>query len=258
MQTSRPILVIFAVLLLATGLSFGTLLGMIFSQTIVFRTPASQEISTLSAVGTGDSSGRPDRAKISISIVINASTAEEAGRQTAQIFAQLVKKQEDSGITRESIETTGYQITPIYVFEDKGGRRLVGYEASHSLTVTVSSPKPEELGTKAGLAMDAALEGGANRINGVSFSANDEAMRKLGEEALSKASQQSENKAKTMAGALGLKIIRVRSVTESSYSPITPPPRFFEQGSITKAATELIPGELKVIATVSVTYEVGK
>ena len=89
---------------------------------------------------------------------------------------------------------------------DKG--KVVGYSADNSFDVTVTDM--DKLGT----VVDTALANGATGVSGFSYGLKDETAAR--NEALSRAVRDARSKADTIAWALGVNIIGIRTVNEGT------------------------------------------
>ena len=109
-----------------------------------------------------------------------------------------------------------------------------------------------------GKLIDAAMQSGANTIQRLVFTLKDEQSAQL--QALRLASVKANAKAEEMANALGLKIVKVLSVTEGERGvrPIVmPQARTTQMEATTAAPTPVEAGTIEVRSSVSLTAEVA-
>jgi len=151
----------------------------------------------------------------------------------------------------DKISTTGYQLYPLYEYNDRTKKtELTGYRASNE--VVVETHNLNDLGKL----IDSATQVGANRIENISFGSDKrEEYRK---EALVKAVQDAKGTAEIVANASGVKIVRILKISPS-YE--VPRPLYREFGAQKLAAMEaaptpIEPGELTVTATVNIVFEI--
>jgi uncharacterized protein YggE len=214
---------------------------------------------TLSLSGFGVVSVNPDRAKIQMTISIEASTAQEAAAKNADTFAKFIQALEQAGINRENVSTTQYNIYPVYNYPSQGGQPvLTGYRADQSFVVTVVSDEVNQLGKKAGQVIDVSVAAGVNQVSSIYFTVSDSAIKTLQNQALVGALNDAAGQAKLIADTLGLKIVAVKSVSYGSYYPLPVQTTIKESVSSGPAATEVIPGSLQVSATVQVVYLIAQ
>ena len=126
----------------------------------------------------------------------------------------------------------------------------MGYRASNTVSVRV-----DDL-TLVAPVIDAALEAGANQLDGVSFGLQDDQTVK--QHALRQAIEEAHGKAAAMATALGVDLEAIISVTEREdfvREPIMEMSRTMALQS--NAQTSVSPGEVVVSASVSIEYRLS-
>jgi len=102
------------------------------------------------------------------------------------------------------------------------------------------------------------MQSGANTIQRLAFTLKDEHSAQL--QALRLASTKAKAKAEEMANALGLKIVKVLSVTEGERGVrpiIMPQPRVTQMDAPAAAPTPVEAGTIEVRSSVTLTAEVG-
>ena len=125
---------------------------------------------------------------------------------------------------------------------------IAGYTATNIVRVTL-----DDL-TKVGSVIDTAAEGGSNRIQNLRFMLKDEGAAEA--QALREAALKARTKAQALASALGLNVIRVLSVSEST-APVYPV-RDVAFARAETASTPIEPGTIEVRATVALTLEISQ
>jgi uncharacterized protein YggE len=147
------------------------------------------------------------------------------------------------GIPDKNIQTNGVSLYPIY----DQGQTISGYNASNNVVVTVDDVN------QVGAVLDAAVRAGANQATNVQFGFKDESA--LRNQALAAAAADARGKADALAGALGLQITGIESVAEGGVStPILQQPRPLAVAAAAPAAAPIEPGELEVVAQVTVVF----
>lgn len=192
---------------------------------------------------------KPDRAQIDVGVVTQADTSQSAVQQNAQkLEATLTRLRQLLGAGAD-IKTISYSVTPNYRYPQGGGEPTIsGYTATNIVRVTL-----DDL-TKVGSVIDTAVQGGSNRIQNLRFLLKDEAPVKA--QALREAAVKARASANALADALGLRVMRVLSVTEGG-SPVVPM-REVAFARADASSTPIEPGTIEVTATVSLTIEVGQ
>ncbi|MCL4435853.1 MAG: SIMPL domain-containing protein [Thaumarchaeota archaeon] len=217
------------------------------------------DLNIISVSGTGTVGVQPDRAKIQMAIVTEAATAEKASAQNADNFNALLKALLAAGIPKDQIETIQYSIYPVYDYSQANRNPFItGYRATHLIVVTVIPTQSSDLGKATGTIIDTAVSAGVNQITTITFTVSDQKIKDLRNQALTAAVTDARSKADSMAKALGVTILGVHQASESSYTPV--PVMYAGPADIAgkAASTELVPGEMKVTASVSIVYEIGQ
>ncbi|MGB9717479.1 MAG: SIMPL domain-containing protein [Thermoproteota archaeon] len=209
---------------------------------------AEQQVKTISVTGMGVVKARPDRAVLSLSVVTQADTAEEAVSENADKMDRVVKAVRNMGILENQTETSAYSLSPIWEYPKEGSPRIVGYTCSNTIRVTVKNLN------RVGEVIDVAVAAGANQVSSIQFTISDEAMRQLGLNALSLAVKDAASKAGTIATAAGVTLVGPLSISISGYSPYV---RSYAFESVSGIAPTLIlsPEEVSVTVSVSAVYE---
>ena len=216
--------------------------------------------SLLSVSGTGVAKANPDRVLVSLTIIQESKTAQQATENAAGVFNKLIQAMTAEGIARSDIQTNSINLSPIYFYPKDQAPQITSYRLDHSITVTVKSQDTTQLGSRAGRIIDGAISSGVTGINGITFAVGDETIKILRTQALKSAIDDAKDKATTMSGALGVKILGVSGVSENVYVP-TPSPVFRgvrEAGAALAAApTEIVPGQFQVSVNVYVSYGIS-
>jgi len=209
----------------------------------------------LTVSGTGIVSVKPDRSKIQMAILAEAPTAEMASVKNAEIFSVLLKALLDQGIPKDNIETVQYTINPNYDYNAKVPY-IINYRAYHTISLTVVPSQIEDLGKLTGKIIDVAVSAGVNQVNSIQFTVSDDRLVGIRDDTLKGAVLDAQKKASVIVTALGVKILGVQQVSESSYFPT---PIYSGDMSLVgaKASTELVPGDLRLSGSVSIVYEIG-
>ncbi len=196
------------------------------------------------AVADATVSAKPDEARITAGVVTRASTAEEAAAQNAaQVETMLTRLRAVLGASAD-LKTVAYSISPDY--QHSGGvSTIVGYTASNSVQATT-----QDL-SNLGRVIDAAVQGGANTVGGISFRIQDPEPLKA--QALSAAAKKAKAHAEAIAAGLGAKVGAVTAAAEGSSVSIVNPRTDIMTG--VAPATPIETGLVQVYATVTVEAE---
>ncbi len=234
---------------------FATVVALLFSVSNVAAQPAHDRPRPPSITVNGDATiaAEPDQAEIDIGVTTQARSAPDASKENAERLAQVLGAVKKLLSKDDEVKTTGYSLSPQYRYPQGGKPEIVGYTANN--IVRIKTSKLNDVGKL----IDAGMQAGANNITRLMFTLKDEDAARL--EALRQASAKAKAKAEAIAASLGLKILRIVSVTEGerAFQPIfrqTPMAR--ADVMATQAPTPVETGTVDVRSTVSLTAEVGE
>jgi len=194
----------------------------------------------------------PDQAEIDIGVVTQAKNAPDAARENADKLSRVmteVKKLLGKG---DEVKTASYSLNPNYRYPQGGKPEIVGYTATNILRIKTGNL------ANVGKLIDASMQSGANTIHRLVFNLKDEHAAQL--QALRLASTKAKAKAEEMAAALGLKIVRVLSLTEGDRGVrpiIIPQARGAQMEAMVAAPTPVEAGTIEVRSSVTLTGELG-
>ena len=190
----------------------------------------------------------PDRSLIDIGVTTMADTSQAAATQNAQKLETTLARLRQTLGANADIKTINYSLSPNYRYPREGGEpSITGYTATNIVRVTI-----EDL-TLVGKAIDAATQAGANRIQSLRFTLKDD--RSIQAQALREAATNARRKADALAAAMNVNIVRVLSVVESGPVAFAVQEVAFARAADT-ASTPVLPGNIEVRATVTLTVEV--
>lgn len=214
---------------------------------------AEHEQASISVTGHGEFSDAPDIAVIGFAVETTAPEAATAMAENAS-KSQAVAKALKSAIGKsDTITTSGYSVDPVY--DHRRNRppneppTITGYVARNQVRVQTANTNA------VGDLIDLAAKAGVNRISGLHFRLDKQDDAKS--EALRRATADARRQAATIADSLGVKLGGVLHATTSQ--PATIAPRAFRGAAMAMEAhapTPIEPGEVRVDATVHVTYEI--
>jgi len=209
-------------------------------------------LSSIRVTGDARVTAKPDRVLIDIGVTTRAALSQDAASQNARaadsVFAAVRKVAGPTAV----LKTISYTLNPNYRYHPKEGEPTIdGYTALNVVQVTL-----DDL-TRIGAVIDAATQAGANRIQGIQFTLRDQDAVRA--QALREAATRARAEVDVLAAALGVKVLRVLTVEESS--PRVMPLRVYN-GAARAAAAEAAPtpveaGTLDITADVTLSVEVG-
>ena len=205
----------------------------------------------IQTTGTGNVIGTPDRAQVTFSVQTENTDVRAAQAENAVRMAQVHDALVASGIPRDALKTTGYNIYPVYE-ESKGllVPKIKTYSVTNRLTVTLHNV------SRTGEVIDTAVANGINQADSIQFMLSDEQAQVLRIEALKEAVVRAKADADTISAAMGTTITGVqRAETGSSYTPVYFQNYAMEGAAARSAAdTPIQSGDITVTASVTITY----
>ncbi|HUZ13526.1 MAG TPA: SIMPL domain-containing protein [Caulobacteraceae bacterium] len=213
--------------------------------------PARFAATTLDISAAGEVSLAPDMASISLGVASQAPSAAEAMARNAAAMARVVAALGARGVAGRAIQTSNLDLSPRYVYAQNQPPRLVGYQASNQVTITVLDL------ARLGRTVDAAVAAGANNVNSISFGLRS---RVPAENAARLAAvKRLDDEAALYADAAGYRIRRLVNLTEGPSYPVAPPRPMMLMGAARAAApTPVEAGEIKVRVEVSGEFELER
>ena len=218
-----------------------------------------QPETTLDISAEGQVMREPDIAYLSAGVQADAETAQEAMQQQANAMSGVFDALAKAGVAKKDMQTSNFSLQPRYTYVEidegkgrtRGEQRLDGYTASNQLTVKVRDLD------KLGATMDSLVSAGGNTFSGISFVLdNDDEVRA---EARRMAMESALAKAKLYAGAAGLEVARIVTISEGGdYSPQPMAMMARSKEMAMDASTPISGGEVGYTARVNVTFELVK
>lgn len=173
----------------------------------------------LKVSGEGSISARPDTAIVILGTITELQNLAKAQAENAEAISHVIESVLKMGIPRENIQTFDYRAEPQYRYED-GKQIFIGYKVTHLLKITIDRVD------QTGRLVDSAVRNGSNTVNNIDFSVSNPLL--YYNKALAVAVQNTMIKAQTIAGSLGVTLIKTpRQVIEESQAPKPIP--FYQQ-----------------------------
>jgi len=237
---SRPIVIFLSLVLMSTHLMTNA-----NAETLDSQRPRSIHVS-----GTGKVSVAPDKADLTLSVEIQAKTAEAARNQAASAMDALIKAVKNEDVADKDIQTRSVSLYPNY--SPDIANKIIGYQLTNQVAVCIRDIN------KASDIIDSAVKAGGNstRLQGISF-AIDKPESALAE-AREKAYANAKIKAEQYAKLAGLSLGSPLHISEVTDIPATPMPygemRTMKAAMSDGASTPVQAGEQEVSVTVDVVF----
>jgi uncharacterized protein len=202
----------------------------------------------LDVSATGEVTRVPDVAIITAGVVTRSPTATGALQDAANRMSQVLGALKRAGVADRDIQTSNVSLNPEYRYPENQSPQLVGYTASNQLTVRFRDIR------NSGKILDALVGQGANQINGPNLTI-DKPEAAL-DEARANAIANGRARAALYARGLGMRVVRVVSVSESGGYAVPPPaPPMPMMARMEAASTKIEPGEQKLQVSLTMTFE---
>ncbi|MFB6271081.1 MAG: SIMPL domain-containing protein [Halobacterium sp.] len=205
--------------------------------------PSEQSI-TVSA--DGEVEAQADQAVLRVAVTATGENSTAVRDRIASQSDSMRSALEEYGLDSEAIRTAHYDIRQERK-ERPDGTDSGQYRGVHAFEITVNDTE------RAGEVLDVAVNNGADRVMGVSFTLSDEKREALYQDALTEAMANAETRASTLAEAGGLSVTETHSVvsTNTRYHAYEAEAVAYASGS---AGTSIESGPVTVTANVRVVY----
>ncbi len=205
---------------------------------------------SITVVGIGKVTGKPDIARVTVGIETQASSLQKAVDENKVKMNSLLDTLKQLGLADKDIRTSNYSVYTERVSSPTASAEVSAdqmiYHVTNQVDVTVRDVN------RIGEVLDKAVAAGANNIYGVTFSVEDTA--KLEADARAKAVADAKLRAEELAQLNGLQLGEVLTVSEvvggSAY------PMYRDAVGLGGGGTPVQPGELEMSMSVQIAYAV--
>jgi uncharacterized protein YggE len=248
-----------------TAFVLGTTLAVTYakpqSALVAAQTQSGDLTNTITVVGSGEASGKPDVAHIQLGVEVVDADPGKALSQANDIIAKITKAVQDAGVAEADIQTRGFNLYPRDPAQPMMAPAVEGtqspvpqnarsYQAQIAIFVRVKDI------SKAGTVIDAGIKAGANNVYNLTFGIDDPSKleQQAREKAIANARERAQQLAKTLNVTLGDPII----VDESFGGGVTPLAYNDNFKGIGGAATQISGGQLSISVNLRVTFSMAK
>jgi len=233
-----------ALALVATAIPAGAIAQ---TQTIPVQVPLISG-TRLDVSATGEVTRVPDMAIISAGVQTLQPTATAAIEENAARMERVRAALKRAGIEDRDIQTSSINLNPEYQYDQNRPPRLTGYRATNTVNVKFRDLK------RTGAILDALVAEGSNQINGPNLTI-DKPESAL-DEARMKAIANGRARADLYARALGMRVVRLISVSEGGGYNVPPPMPMVAMAERSGGADSKIdPGTQQLQVNVSMSFE---
>jgi uncharacterized protein len=178
-------------------------------------------------------------------------TQQEAAKRSARVMAYLKTQRVDK------LQTSEINLNPTYTNPPNGNPKITGYTATNGISFQVPTDR-------VGSILDAAVENGATRIDGVSFVASEKAIELAQIKALKQATLDAQRQADAVLGTLNFQrkdVIGIKIDSTSTPAPISVSADIMQASSRQRPkardgepSTPVVGGEQQVEAAITVDF----
>ncbi|ORW20164.1 hypothetical protein AWC18_12245 [Mycolicibacter nonchromogenicus] len=204
----------------------------------------------VTVVGNGEVQGVPDTLTTEAGIEFVAADVTSAMNQTSERQQAVIDALVDAGVKRKDISTTQVSLQPQYGSSDGGSANIIGYRAGNTIRVKVERDSASQV-----LAVIVRAGGDATRINGVSYSIDDDS--ELVRDARERAFNDAKDRAEQYAQLSGLRLGQVISISEVADGTPPTPVGGMPLPRAMAAAPPVEPGQQTVSFTVTAVWELN-
>ncbi len=203
--------------------------------------------------GTGKVMAAPDKADLTLSVEVQAKTAEAARNQAAVAMEALINAVKKEGVAEKDIQTRSVSLYPNY--SPDIANKIIGYQLSNQVAVCIRDLN------KVSTIIDAAVKAGGNatRVQGIAcgIEVPETAMAQAREKAYANAKSKAEQYAKLAGLSLGSPLhINEGSVISSNPVPYAEM-RTMKAAMADGASTPVQAGEQEVTINVDVMFSIN-
>jgi uncharacterized protein YggE len=205
-----------------------------------------QDRGQITVTGEGVVMAPPDLAVLTLGVTTKGSSAAQAiGDNSAAMQAVLARMQK-AGIEGRDMQSQGLSLNPDWITDAAGQNpQISGYLATNTLTVQV-----QDLDSL-GAVLDAAVQDGANTLNGLTFGLADPAPAQV--KARQLAVLDAKARASAMLDAAGAKLGQIISISEAGGDYPAP---MMLRAAKADMAVPIAQGEVGTTARVTIVYEI--
>lgn len=220
------------------------LLTILLTVTFLALPLAAMADNELTVIGTATVTFQPDMAELSVGVETHADTVGGAVEASAASMSAVMEALLAAGVAENDLSTSNYYVGMDYSY-DTVPAKAVGYYVSNTLSVVVRDI------SQIGTVIDAATAAGANQVYGVNFRSSQQSDSY--DRALTLAIQEGMRKAQLMAIAGGHALGKLERIEESGVQAYSVSAAF--DTAARTSGTSIMPEELSVTASVTMTYE---
>ncbi len=209
---------------------------------------------SVSVSGQAEVAVMPDRARLTMSVDRLAPEVKSGEAEVNKVVRAYLAEAKSLGIEEKNLSTTGVSVQPEYVWDEKARRqKLNGYRVRRDITLLISDLD------KLGDFLLSATKVGVNQVNPPMPESS--RAKEVEREALAKAAEDAQLRARVLAETLDVKLGPVRRITANDTGGQPPMPRLMAMAAMDKSAESgnqqmgFSLGEIRYSASVSAEFD---
>ncbi len=229
---------------------------LLFCAPVWAQSPCGSGQRLLLADGNAEMSAENDSVRLWMTVSTEHQSLDQAGSENTAKTKRVISALKALRIKEMKLKTARFQVMPQREREGRS-RKIIGYEVRNTVQVTMEEVSAKIMAARVSKMIENGLENGVNSIANLSFYIK--SIDELEKQALAQATQKAMAKAKVLAQAAKVKLLRIAKVsTQPGGHPRAR--AAFRGGEMAVNAAALAPpievGESKVTVNVSVAYEI--
>lgn len=201
----------------------------------------------LTVTGTAQATAQPDLAIVTLGVSTEAETAAAAMSENSTRQQAVIDALKAEGVEARDIQTSGLNLSPKMDYRNNQPPKMVGYSASNTVTVRVRDI------AGLGKVLDKLVATGANEISGISFTR--EHMTEAEDSARGDAIKDAQRRAELMAEAAGLKLGRLRALSDGHVQDAPRPMMAMRADAAPAGAVPIAAGEIEISSSVTAVFD---
>lgn len=203
---------------------------------------------TVTVSATGNISAEPDEATIATGVSSEAKTAREALSKNSEAMKKVIAELKGKGIEPKDIQTTQFNIEPVYVYPKEGQPPVLnGYRAHNMVSVKVRNLD------KLGEVLDQLVTAGSNQMNGITFDVSK--AETLKDDARKEAITNALRRAKLYAQAAGADVGEIVQIAEDVTFTGPQPMQYSKARAMAAESVPVERGSMDLEARVTATWK---
>jgi uncharacterized protein YggE len=237
---------------LAFVLVLGLLIFLAGQMIYQLRIADQQNMNQITVSGESKIYAKPDIALVDLGVTTTGLTTQDVVSKNTEKMNAVIKAVKDMEVDEKDIQTTKYNLYPLYNYTQTAGRVFQGYTLEQNISVKIRDF------SKVGDILQKATSSGANLTGNLVFAIDDTESYK--NQARAEAIEKAKEKAKELAKESGIKLGKIINIYESHYYPMYGSERAMGLGGAgdveMAVAPSVQPGETEITVNINLVYKI--